>query len=229
MPILQQPHWSHRAEAGRYNWNHIKVSQANQGSGTAVKQLEAPKGPGQTRCSAPGEHTGLSLQRRGRAMAREAKGRPSSLSAPRDCTHLWGEGIKRSLCQRNTWIFYTLFITPTGAHLVMEMTIHIALETPAGFHLGQAVGELAGQVCSIPSGARYSLLFTKSPSPSGMATCAQVCECKTDILPEDAPTWEPLSLQLPALAHAQEVPKAFGGAEHLPRLGFNRSHRYKKV
>lgn len=33
----------------------------------------------------------------------------------------------------------------------MEMTIHIALETPAGFHLGQAVGELAGQVCPVPS------------------------------------------------------------------------------
>lgn len=60
----------------------------------------------------------------------------------------------------------------------MEMTIHIALETPAGFHLGQAVGELAGQVCSVPSGARFSLLFTKSPSPSGTATSAQVCECK---------------------------------------------------
>lgn len=33
----------------------------------------------------------------------------------------------------------------------------------------------------------------------------------------------------PALAPAQEVPKAFGGVEHLPGLGFNRSHRYKKT
>lgn len=57
----------------------------------------------------------------------------------------------------------------------MEMTIHIALETPAGFHLGQAVAELAGQVCPVPSGARNSLLFTESPSPLGTATCAQVC------------------------------------------------------
>lgn len=162
-------------------------------------------------------------------MAREVKGKPSSRSAPRDCTRLQGDGIRRSLCQGNTWIFYTLFITPTGAHLVMEMTIHIALETPAGFHLRQAVAELAGQVCSVPSGARYSSLFTKSPSPSGTALCAQACECKTDTLPEDAPTWEPLSLRPPAPARAQGAPKAFGGVEHLPRLGFNGSHRYKKT
>lgn len=56
----------------------------------------------------------------------------------------------------------------------MEMTIHIALQTPAGFHLGQAARELAGQVCSVPSGAWYLVLFAKSPSPPGMATCAQV-------------------------------------------------------
>lgn len=104
-------------------------------------------------------------------MAREVKGKLSSCLAPKDCTHLRGESIRRSLCQGNTWIFYTIFITPTGAHLVMEMTIHIALETPAGFHLGQAVG----QVCPVPSGAQYSVLFAKSPSPSGMATCPQVC------------------------------------------------------
>lgn len=151
------------------------------------------------------------------------------LLSTQDCTHSQGEGIRRSLYQGNTWIFYTLFITPTGAYLVMEMTIHLALDTPAAFHLGQAVGELAGQVCSVPSGAQYSLLFTKSPSPSGTAFCAQVCECRTDILPEDAPTWEPLSLRLPALAHAHRVPKTFGEVEHLPRLGFNRSHRYKKT
>lgn len=130
-------------------------------------------------------------------MAREVKGKPSSPSAPGDCTHSWGEGIRQSLCQGNTWSLYTLFITPTGAHLVMEMAIHIVLETPAGFHLGRAVGELAGQVCSVPSGAGCSLLCTKSPSPPGRATCAQVCECKTNILPEDAPTWEPLFLRLP--------------------------------
>lgn len=57
----------------------------------------------------------------------------------------------------------------------MEMTIHIALETPAGFRLGQAAGELAGQVCPVPSGAWYWVLFSKSPSPSGRAPCAQVC------------------------------------------------------
>lgn len=108
-------------------------------------------------------------------MAREVKGKTSSHSAPGDCTRLWGEGITQSLCQGNTWIFYTLFITPTGAHLVMEMTIHIALETPAGFHLGQAVGELARQVCPVPSGARYWVLFAKSPSLSDTAPCAQVC------------------------------------------------------
>lgn len=58
--------------------------------------------------------------------------------------------------------------------MIMEMTIHIALETPAGFHLRQAAGELAGQVCPVPSGARFSMLFAKSLSPSGTAPCAQV-------------------------------------------------------
>lgn len=144
-------------EAGRYNWHHIKVSQANQGSGTAVKQLEVPKGLGQTRCSAPGEHTGLSLQSRGCVTAREVKGELSSRSARRDCTHLQGEGI--NLCRGNTWTFYTLFITPTGAHLVMEMTSHTALETAAAFHLGQAVGELAGQVCPAPSGLVFTAFY----------------------------------------------------------------------
>lgn len=87
------------------------------------------------------------LQSRGCVTAREVKGELSSRLARRDCTHLWGEGIRSQ-----PRIFYTLFITPTGAHLVMEMTIHIALETPAAFHLGQAVGELAGQACPAPSG-----------------------------------------------------------------------------
>lgn len=41
----------------------------------------------------------------------------------------------------------------------MEMTIHIALETAAAFHLGQAVGELAGQVSPAPSGLVFTALY----------------------------------------------------------------------
>lgn len=41
----------------------------------------------------------------------------------------------------------------------MEMTIHIALETPAAFHLGQAVGELAGQACPAPSGLVFIAFY----------------------------------------------------------------------
>lgn len=57
----------------------------------------------------------------------------------------------------------------------MEMTIHIALETPAGFHLGQAV-EGVGRT-SLPSSIRCLefIVFYRKPFTTWQAVCAQLC------------------------------------------------------
>lgn len=110
--ILQHPTAPQGTEAGGYHCNHIKVGQDDQGSGrgTAVKQLEAPKGLGQTRCSAPGEHPGLS---RAEDVSWPGKRKGSrGLARPAGIAHTCGVKVSGDLCVREHLdILHTIYHT----------------------------------------------------------------------------------------------------------------------